>query len=60
MTTITSPAPYLDLISKGEIGTAELDDKARRVLRLILRTAMAYDKGDGGYAARRTTMPHAR
>lgn len=39
--------PYLDLISKGEIGTAELDDKARRVLRLILRTAMAYDKGDG-------------
>ena len=39
--------PYLDLINKGEVGTAELDDKARRVLRLIFRTAMAYDKGDG-------------
>ena len=33
-------APYLDMLRKGEASTATLDDKARRVLRLILRTAM--------------------
>lgn len=32
--------PYARLIASGEVGTAELDDKARRVLRLIFRTAM--------------------
>lgn len=32
--------PYLELLRKGEVGTEELDDKARRVLRLIFRTAM--------------------
>lgn len=32
--------PYLRLIESGEAGTAELDDKVRRVLRLIFRTAM--------------------
>ena len=39
--------PYFDLVASGEVGTDELDDKVRRVLRLIFRTAMAYDKGDG-------------
>lgn len=39
--------PYLDMIRRGEAGTAELDDKARRVLRLIMRTAMDYGKGGG-------------
>ena len=39
--------PYLDRISKGQAGTGELDDKARRVLRLIFRTAMDYTKGEG-------------
>jgi beta-glucosidase len=39
--------PYLELIRKGEVGTEELDDKARRVLRLMIRTAMDYTKGDG-------------
>jgi len=39
--------PYLDLITAGKVGTDELDDKARRVLRLIFRTAMDYSKGDG-------------
>ncbi|MDO5394466.1 MAG: glycoside hydrolase family 3 C-terminal domain-containing protein [Bacteroidales bacterium] len=39
--------PYLDRISKGQAGTDELDDKARRVLRLIFRTAMDYTKGEG-------------
>lgn len=33
-------APYLDKLRKGEASTATLDDKARRVLRLIFRTAM--------------------
>lgn len=32
--------PYLDMLRKGEASTATLDDKARRVLRLIFRTAM--------------------
>lgn len=32
--------PYLDLLRKGEASEATLDDKVRRVLRLIFRTAM--------------------
>lgn len=32
--------PYLQMIERGEIGTGELDDKVRRVLRLAFRTAM--------------------
>ena len=32
--------PYLRLIKEGKVGTKELDDKARRVLRLIMRTSM--------------------
>ena len=32
--------PYLKLIKEGKVGTAELDDKVRRVLRLIFRTSM--------------------
>lgn len=39
--------PYLDLIERGEADPAVLDDKARRVLRLIFRTAMAEGKGYG-------------
>lgn len=39
--------PYFNLIASGEFDTKELDDKARRVLRLIMRTAMDYCK-DGG------------
>lgn len=39
--------PYLDLIESGEADPAVLDDKARRVLRLIFRTAMAEGKGHG-------------
>ena len=51
--------PYKQLINSGEITTAELDDKVRRVLRLIFRTAMSEDHGfgslcsDGHYAAAR-------
>ncbi|MFR9548800.1 MAG: glycoside hydrolase family 3 C-terminal domain-containing protein [Rikenellaceae bacterium] len=39
--------PYLEMIRSGEVGTVELDDKARRVLRLIFRTAMNSDKPYG-------------
>ena len=39
--------PYLRLIEAGTVGTEELDDKARRVLRLIFRTAMKPDKPFG-------------
>lgn len=39
--------PYLQKIEKGEVGTAELNDKVRRVLRLIFRTSMNPNKGTG-------------
>ena len=39
--------PYFNLIASGELGTDELDDKVRRVLRLIMRTSMDYNR-DGG------------
>ena len=32
--------PYLKMIKEGKVGTEELDDKVRRVLRLIYRTEM--------------------
>lgn len=32
--------PYLKLIREGKVGTQELDDKVRRILRLIFRTEM--------------------
>lgn len=32
--------PYLQRISRGKVGTRELDDKVRRVLRLAFRTSM--------------------
>lgn len=51
--------PYFSLIASGQAGTAELDDKVRRVLRLIMRTAMDPAPGfgalcsDSHYAAAR-------
>ncbi len=39
--------PYLNKIKAGEVGTTELDEKVRNVLRLIFRTAMNPDKGFG-------------
>lgn len=36
--------PYLKLIKEGEVGTKELDDKVRRVLRLAFRTKMNRNK----------------
>ncbi len=39
--------PYYNKIKSGEVGTKELDDKVRRVLRLNFRTAMAAGKPFG-------------
>lgn len=39
--------PYFDLIAQGKVSTQELDDKARRVLRLLMLTAMDSSKGVG-------------
>ncbi len=36
--------PYYQKILNGEVGTEELDDKVRRVLKLMFRTSMATDK----------------
>ncbi|RYG51268.1 MAG: glycosyl hydrolase [Chitinophagaceae bacterium] len=43
--------PYLEMIKKGEIGTKELDDKARRVLRLAFLTTMKKDRPFGSFAS---------
>ena len=40
-------APYLELIREGKVGTEELDEKAARVLKLIMRTAMKSGKPFG-------------
>ena len=41
--------PYYDLIKSGEVGTKELDDKVRRVLRLSFLTTMAKDRPLGSF-----------
>jgi len=43
--------PYLELIKKGEVGTEELDDKVRRVLRLVFRTTMAKERPYGSFGS---------
>lgn len=42
--------PYLDALKRGEVSMAKLDDKARRVLRLIFRTVMSKDRPWGSFA----------
>lgn len=39
--------PYLNKIKSGEVGTKELDEKVRRVLRLIFQTSMNPNRGFG-------------
>ncbi|MDL2282672.1 glycoside hydrolase family 3 C-terminal domain-containing protein [Parabacteroides sp. OttesenSCG-928-G06] len=39
--------PYLNMIKSGEVGTRELDDKVRRILRLAFRTSMNNNKPYG-------------
>ena len=43
--------PYLEKIRSGEVGTEELDDKVRRVLRLMFRTSMNGDRGFGSFCS---------
>lgn len=41
--------PYLKLIKEGKVGTKELDDKVRRILRLVFRTNMAKERYFGTF-----------
>lgn len=41
--------PYLKMLKAGEVPFSTLDDKARRILRLIFRTAMAPDRPYGSF-----------
>ena len=43
--------PYLELIKKWEVGVKELDEKVRRVLRMMYRTNMSADKPWGSLAS---------
>ena len=43
--------PYLDLIKSGKVGTTELDDKIRRILRLAYNTTMNPNKPLGNIAS---------
>lgn len=47
--------PYLDLIKSGEVGTKELDEKIRNILRLIFRTNMDRNRPWGSFG----TAEHA-
>jgi len=47
--------PYLDLIRKGEVGTKELDEKVRHILRLAFLTTMNKNKPFGSFG----TQEHA-
>lgn len=42
--------PYLDALKRGEVSAEKLDDKARRVLRLVFRTVMSKDRPWGSFA----------
>jgi beta-glucosidase len=41
--------PFLDLLKQGEVPVSVVDDKARRVLRLIFRTTMSPDRPYGRF-----------
>ena len=43
--------PYYDLIKSGKVGTVELDDKVRRILRLVFRTTMSDNMKTGSFAS---------
>lgn len=49
-------APYLELIESGEVGTKELDDKVRNILRLSFRTTMDRNRPFGSFG----TDAHAK
>lgn len=43
--------PYLEMIKSGKVGTKELDEKVRRILRLAFRTTMNTNKPLGSLAS---------
>lgn len=43
--------PYLQMIRNGEVGTKELDDKVRRILRLTFRTTMDRNRPYGSFGS---------
>lgn len=43
--------PYLDKLKSGEVGMSELDDKVRRILRLVFRTNMSKDRHFGSFVS---------
>lgn len=49
-------APYLELIDSGEVGTKELDEKVRNILRLSFRTTMDRNRPFGSFG----TDAHAK
>lgn len=48
--------PYLNLIKEGKVGTKELDEKIRRILRLAYRTTMNRSKPYGSLASPEHSM----
>jgi len=44
-------APYLDLLRKGEVSEKELNEKVRRILRMMYRTNMSVDRPWGSLAS---------
>jgi beta-glucosidase len=53
-------APYLQMIREGEVGTQELDDKVRRILRLIFRTTMDPARPYGSFASEEHSLAARR
>lgn len=48
--------PYRQMILKGKTGTKELDDKVRRILRLVFRTNMAKERCFGSFGTKEHAM----
>jgi len=48
--------PYLNLIKEEKIGTTELNDKVRRVLRLVFRTTMSKSRPLGSFGTKEHAM----
>ncbi|MBK5202500.1 MAG: glycoside hydrolase family 3 C-terminal domain-containing protein [Prolixibacteraceae bacterium] len=48
--------PYLKLIKEEKVGTTELNDKVRRVLRLVFRTTMSKNRPLGSFGTKEHAM----
>ncbi len=52
--------PYLELIKSGEVGTEELDQKVRNILRLIFKTSMNSNKNWGSFGSEEHALASRR